>query len=662
MPANPSIVSFQHHQSIGLITINNPPVNALSQAVRQGLLECLQEAESEHTIQAIVIACQGRTFVAGADITEFDAAPKPPFLFDVFYRIDQCSKPVIAALFGTALGGGFELALACHYRVAITGTKVGLPEVTLGLLPAAGGTQCLPRIGGLALSLDMMTLGKPRLALSLVEEGIIDRIIDTEPSAYTERVIEYSKELLNTGQGVRPVSAMPVNTTDDDKALLDQWRAKLAKKAKGQTAPQVIIDCIEDAIKLPFLDGQSNARERFLACKASSQSRAMRHAFFAERSASKLEGLSDDIIAGEVNRVAVIGAGTMGSAIAMCFANANIPVTLLELNKEALEAGLNRINQRYQQSVDRGRINAADLNRRMACIKTTCDYNDLADIDLVVEAAFESMEVKQTIFQQLDKVCKPEAILATNTSYLDIDTIASVLSCPEQVVGLHFFSPAERMKLLEVVRGNTTSPHTLKTAVELAKRIGKIAVVVGNGYGFVGNRMYASYGREAQNLLLEGATPAQVDKAMSDWGMAMGPFAVNDLSGIDIGYKARREHPGLPDDPCYFRPADLMVEAGRLGQKTGAGFYRYDPQTGQRESDPIAIERIRAEAIKLGVPQRESISAEHIQQRLVTALINEGRALLQQGIARRASDIDVIWLNGYGFPRFRGGPMWWADQ
>jgi len=662
MPANPSIVSFQHHQSIGLITINNPPVNALSQAVRQGLLECLQEAESEHTIQAIVIACQGRTFVAGADITEFDAAPKPPFLFDVFYRIDQCSKPVIAALFGTALGGGFELALACHYRVAITGTKVGLPEVTLGLLPAAGGTQCLPRIGGLALSLDMMTLGKPRLALSLVEEGIIDRIIDTEPSAYTERVIEYSKELLNTGQGVRPVSAMPVNTTDDDKALLDQWRAKLAKKAKGQTAPQVIIDCIEDAIKLPFLDGQSNARERFLACKASSQSRAMRHAFFAERSASKLEGLSDDIIAGEVNRVAVIGAGTMGSAIAMCFANANIPVTLLELNKEALEAGLNRINQRYQQSVDRGRINTADLNRRMACIKTTCDYNDLADIDLVVEAAFESMEVKQTIFQQLDKVCKPEAILATNTSYLDIDTIASVLSCPEQVVGLHFFSPAERMKLLEVVRGNTTSPHTLKTAVELAKRIGKIAVVVGNGYGFVGNRMYASYGREAQNLLLEGATPAQVDKAMSDWGMAMGPFAVNDLSGIDIGYKARREHPGLPDDPCYFRPADLMVEAGRLGQKTGAGFYRYDPQTGQRESDPIAIERIRAEAIKLGVPQRESISAEHIQQRLVTALINEGRALLQQGIARRASDIDVIWLNGYGFPRFRGGPMWWADQ
>ena len=662
MPANPSIVSFQHHQSIGLITINNPPVNALSQAVRQGLLECLQEAESEHTIQAIVIACQGRTFVAGADITEFDAAPKPPFLFDVFYRIDQCSKPVIAALFGTALGGGFELALACHYRVAITGTKVGLPEVTLGLLPAAGGTQCLPRIGGVALSLDMMTLGKPRLALSLVEEGIIDRIIDTEPSAYTERVIEYSKELLNTGQGVRPVSAMPVNTTDDDKALLDQWRAKLAKKAKGQTAPQVIIDCIEDAINLPFLDGQSNARERFLACKASSQSRAMRHAFFAERSASKLEGLSDDIIAGEVNRVAVIGAGTMGSAIAMCFANANIPVTLLELNKEALEAGLNRINQRYQQSVDRGRINTADLNRRMACIKTTCDYNDLADIDLVVEAAFESMEVKQTIFQQLDKVCKPEAILATNTSYLDIDTIASVLSCPEQVVGLHFFSPAERMKLLEVVRGNTTSPHTLKTAVELAKRIGKIAVVVGNGYGFVGNRMYASYGREAQNLLLEGATPAQVDKAMSDWGMAMGPFAVNDLSGIDIGYKARREHPGLPDDPCYFRPADLMVEAGRLGQKTGAGFYRYDPQTGQRESDPIAIERIRAEAIKLGVPQRESISAEHIQQRLVTALINEGRALLQQGIAHRASDIDVIWLNGYGFPRFRGGPMWWADQ
>ena len=656
MSEHPPVVSLQRHQSIGIITLNNPPVNALSQTVRQGLQTCLQSAASDNTIKAIVIACEGRTFVAGADITEFDAAPKPPFLFDVFYQIDQCCKPVIAALFGTALGGGFELALACHYRVALAGTKVGLPEVTLGLLPAAGGTQWLPRLGGVALSLEMMTLGKPRLASSLVDKGIIDQMIEGEPSTYLDRVIEYSQQLINTGQSVRPVSAMPVNT-NIEKTLLDQWRAKLAKKAKGQTAPQIIIDCIEDAIHLPFLDGQSNARERFLNCKASSQSRAMRHAFFAERRASKVEGLSAEVMAYEIKQVAVIGAGTMGSAIAMCFANANISVTLLELNQTALEVGLNGITQRYQQSVERGRIDTATFNQRMACIKTTCDYEDLADIDLVIEAAFESMEVKHTIFKQLDQVCKPQAILASNTSYLDIDVIASVTQRADHCLGLHFFSPADIMKLLEIVRCEKTSAKVIKTVVNLAKHIGKIPVVVGNAYGFVGNRMYASYGYEAQMLLLEGATPEQVDTAMTDWGMAMGPFAVNDLSGIDIGYKARRETANLPDDPCYFRPADLMVEAGRLGQKTGAGFYRYDPQTGKREPDPVASEMIRAEAIKLGVEQRDSISDEAIQQRLLSALQKEGRSLLQRGIASCASDIDVIWLNGYGFPRFRGGPM-----
>ena len=665
MSENPTVVSLQRQQHLAVITINNPPVNALSQAVRQGLLESMQSAESDPDIKAIIIDCQGRTFVAGADISEFDAPPQPPSLFDVFYRIDQCSKPVIAALFGTALGGGFELALACHYRVALAGSSLGLPEVNLGLLPGAGGTQWLPRIAGLELSLSMMTSGKPQSAEALLAYGVVDQIIADaaiSDGSFLAGVIDYSHQLLATGLGARPVSAMPVNRADNETGLLDQWRATLAKKAKGQIAPQAIIDCIEDAITLPFLEGQAQARQRFLQCKASSQSRAMRHAFFAERRASKVEDLPEGTKAHEVNTVAVIGAGTMGSAIAMCFANAHIPVTLLECNAQQLTVALDGIKKRYQHSVSSGRIDAQEMDRRMACIHTSCEYECLADCDVVVEAAFESMEVKQSIFKQLDQICKPEAVLASNTSYLDIDAIASVTSRPGNIVGLHFFSPADIMKLLEIVRGSQTSASVIKTAVALAKRLGKIPVVVGNAYGFVGNRMYTSYGREAQMLLLEGATPAQVDKAMTDWGMAMGPFAVNDMSGIDIAYKARRQNPNLPDDPCYFRPADILVEAGRLGKKTGAGFYRYNEHTGQRENDPEAISLIRAEAKKLSVPQRDLITDQDIQQRLIGALIDEGHALLKRGIASRASDIDVIWLNGYGFPRFRGGPMCYADE
>jgi 3-hydroxyacyl-CoA dehydrogenase len=448
----------------------------------------------------------------------------------------------------------------------------------------------------------------------------------------------------------------------DHAQLLDQWRSRLAKKSRGQIAPQKAIQSIENSLLMAFSQALRKERELFIECRNSPQSAAMRHAFFAERQASKVKDLNDDIVAPEINSVAVIGAGTMGTAIAMCFANAHIQVTLLELNKTQLQKGLDRITSRYQQSVKRGRITPEAFKRHMACISTTCDYQDLADADLVVEAAFESMDVKKTIFKQLDQICKPEAILASNTSYLDIDTIARVTTRPANIIGLHFFSPADIMKLLEIVRAEKTSSQAIKTAVTLAKRIKKIPVVVGNAYGFVGNAMYASYGREAQMLLLEGATPEQVDKAMTDWGMAMGPFAVNDLSGIDIAYKARRENPHLPDDPCYFRPADLMVEAGRLGQKTGAGFYHYSAATGERQPDPDAINIIRTEAIKLGVPQRQNIADTEIQQRLVMALINQGNTLLEQGIATRASDIDVIWLNGYGFPRFRGGPMCYANE
>ena len=651
-------------ESIALICIDKPPVNALSQAVRQQLLDELDQAEANPAIKAVVIACAGRTFVAGADIAEFDQAPQAPELSDVLYRIDQCPKPVVAALFGTVLGGGFELAMACHYRLAASNTQVGLPEVNLGLIPGAGGTQWLPRLAGLPLALDKTLSGKPKAAATLVEAGVIDQLIAVDAAlegVYLKRVLHYTAQVIAAGAQPRPVSVMAAERSDKAEAALKRWRSKAAHKFRGQIAPQAIIDSVEDALTLPFQQGQARARERFLQCKASPQSRAMRHAFFAERKASKLPVTTPGKTLA-IDKVAVIGAGTMGTAIALCFANAGIAVCLLDLNQAALDRGWSAIKQRYQNSLAQGRINEAQQAERLGKLSTSCDYASLADCDLVIEAAFENLAVKQDIFKQLDRICKPEAILASNTSYLDIDAIAGVTQRPQQVLGLHFFSPADVMKLLEVVQGAHTSAALIQAAVTLAKRLGKIPVLVGNAYGFVGNRMYTAYGREAQMLLLEGATPAQVDTAMTAWGMAMGPFAVNDLSGIDIAYKARRENPNLPDDPCYFRPADLMVEAGRLGQKTGAGFYRYCEHTGERQEDNEVLEMIRVEAQRLGVPQNQGMADEAIAQRLIAALIAEGEVLLEQGIARCASDIDVIWLNGYGFPRFRGGPMWLAAE
>ena len=458
---------------------------------------------------------------------------------------------------------------------------------------------------------------------------------------------------------------MPLNSEEKQAAqvLCQQFRDKLARKSRGQQAPQSAVNSIENAFTLPLNEATVKEREYFLACRGSAQSRAMRHAFFAEKTAAKLmiSGETKPTPA-EINSVAVIGAGTMGGGIAMCFANAGISVTLLEMNQSNLAKGINAIANRYQQAQTRGIISKEKVNQCMALITGTCDYQDLAQVDLVVEAAFETMAVKQQIFSQLDKVCKPEAILASNTSYLDIDEIAKATTRPEKVVGMHFFSPANIMKLLEVVATKYTDSQTLTTAMTLGKKMGKISVAVKVCYGFVGNRMYACYGREANMLLLEGATPQQVDKAMVQWGMAMGPLAVNDMSGIDIGYKARQANTDRPDDPCFFAAADTLVEAGRLGQKTHAGFYQYDEQTNKRSPDDAAVNLIRANAAKLGIKQRSDISDEEIQQRLIFALINEGAYILEQGIATRASDIDAIWLNGYGFPRYLGGPMCYADE
>jgi len=670
-------VTLSKQGLIAVITINNPPVNVLSHAVRQGIVTCLNTAGNDNKVKAIIIQCSGRTFIAGADISEFGKPPLAPHLPDVLAQLDQCRKPVIAALFGTVLGGGFEVALSCHYRVAMPRTKCGLPEVNLGLIPGAGGTQLLPRLAGVEMALEMITSGKPQSANVLFDCGVIDVLAqDTglaldreEEDVLLECALSFARQVVENSvqkpMQLPRVSQVQIDASGLDSHLFDQWRIKLSKKARGQTAPQYAIESIENAVSMTFEAGKKRERELFMLCRDSSQSSAMRHAFFAERGASKLSVAQDQTKNTRllpIAQVAVIGAGTMGGGIAMCFANAGLPVKLLETNKDNLTRGLSGIRKRFEQALTRGLINKEQLDHRMSLIEGTCEYEHLANADLVVEAAFETMAVKQQIFTTLDQVCKVDAILATNTSYLDINEIAKSTSRRQKVLGMHFFAPANIMKLLEVVCAQETDEHTLKTVMAFGKALGKVSVAVKVCYGFVGNRMYACYGREANMLLLEGASPHQIDTAMTRWGMAMGPLAVNDMSGIDIAYKARRENPQLKQDPLYFRAADLMVEAGRLGQKTGAGFYDYDSNTQKIEANEKVLAMLAKEAIALGVVQRDNISEEEIQNRLVFALINEGAQILSDGIAAKASDIDAIWLNGYGFPRYLGGPMYYADK
>ncbi|MEX2524314.1 MAG: 3-hydroxyacyl-CoA dehydrogenase NAD-binding domain-containing protein [Gammaproteobacteria bacterium] len=648
-------VTLHKEDSIGLVIIDNPPVNALSQAVRQGLVECLDAALGDDDVEAIVIACEGRTFIAGADISEFDKPPLEPHLPDVLRRLDEASKPIIAALHGTTLGGGFETALACHYRVASRGTKVGFPEVTLGLIPGAGGTQRLPRIVDVETALDMITSGKPRRVEDL--SGIVDRIVD---DGLREATRSFAQALLEAPESrTVSISGREVDKPADQEGLFRQWREKIAKKYRGQISPRCCIDAIENALLLPFEEGLKKEREMFLECRGSEQSRALRHAFFAEREAVRADEYAEEPV--EIRSAGIVGAGTMGSGIALCLAAAGIPVVLLEADWDNLQRGLDAIHSRLDRNVKQGRINEAQSRERRDLIRGTCDYADLGDVDLVIEAAFENMQVKQEIFSRLGEITREDAILATNTSYLDINRIADAVIHPERVLGMHFFSPADVMKLLEVVRADRTDDRSMATVITMGKRIGKIPVPVGHCYGFAGNRMYACYGREGQMLLLEGATPVQIDAAMENWGMAMGPMSVLDMSGLDISYKARKQNPDRPEDPLYFRPADMLVEMDRIGRKSGAGFYRYDLKTGDKHEDPEVTELIRREAGSLGVEQR-TISEEEIQNRMIDALINEGARILEEDIARSAGDLDVIWINGYGFPRYRGGPMFYARQ
>ncbi len=650
------VVSYVMDGDIAVVTVNNPPVNALSQAVRQGLLDAIRQAADDDS-KAVLILCEGRTFIAGADITEFGKPMAEPFLPDLLNEIEASEKLVVAAIHGTALGGGFETALASHHRIALDSAKVGLPEVKLGLLPGAGGTQRAPRIAGVAASLDLILSGAPVPAVKAEQLGLVDKVVSGDLGAAAR---EYVRELIDADTPVRRTSEQAVELVGED--VFDAAAASVAKRARGQTAPHRIIECVRAAMTTPFAEGQKRERELFMESMQDPQAKALQHVFFAEREAAKVVGIDKDTPLRDIKSMGVIGGGTMGGGIAMSFANAGISVTLIEINDEALDRGLAIIDRNYAGSVKRGKLSedkAADCRGR---ITGATDYAALADVDLVIEAVFEDPELKKEIFAKLDAACKPGAILATNTSYQDVDAIAAATGRPQDVLGMHFFSPAHIMKLLEVVRGDETADDVLATVMKLSKKIRKVAVVSGVCYGFIGNRMLQGYFREAQLCLVEGGSPESVDKAMFDWGMAMGPISVGDLAGLDVGYKARQ---ALPQDelgdPAAYRVPDVLVEMGRLGQKSGKGFYTYDPETRRPSPDPEVQAIIEREAAALGIERRD-IDAQEIVDRLIFALANEGFRILEEGIAQRPGDIDIVYLYGYGFPAWRGGPMHYVES
>lgn len=653
-----NVVTYTLQGAIGVIKINNPPVNALAQAVRQGILEAVTAAQKDAS-EAIVIACEGRTFIAGADITEFGKPPKAPGLPEVLSAIENSTKPVIAAIHGTALGGGFEVSLACHYRCAIASAQVGLPEVKLGLLPGAGGTQRVPRVAGVKAALEMITSGNPIDAPQAKKMGLIDEVL--EGKDLLAAALAYASDLVESGAKLKRIRDITIDPASVEPGFFDKARKDQAKRARGQIAPDRIVSCIEAAVALPMDKGLERERELFKELVTSPESAAMRHIFFAERQAAKIKDLPADTPTRAIRKVAIIGGGTMGGGIAMCFANVDIPVVMLEINDEALSRGLGIISKNYSITVQKGKLPADQMQKRLDLITGTTDYGAIGDVDLVIEAVFENLELKKEVFAKLDKVCKKGAILATNTSYQDVDAIAAATSRPQDVVGMHFFSPANVMKLLEVVRGAKTANDVLATTMQIGKKIGKVCALSRVCYGFIGNRMLSGYGREAQMLLLDGCTPEQVDSALEKFGMAMGPLAMGDLAGLDVGYKARQARTDLPDDPKLFRMGTVLVEMGRHGQKTGSGFYKYDPATRARMSDPEVESLIKAEAKKLGIEQRR-ISDEEIIERCLYPLINEGAKILEEGIAQRPSDIDVVYVYGYAFPTAKGGPMHYADH
>jgi 3-hydroxyacyl-CoA dehydrogenase len=652
-------VAYAQQRAIAVLTVDNPPVNALSVVVRQGLIEGIKRAVADPGVAAIVLIGKGRTFIAGADIREFGKPPQPPRLTVAIAEIEGSPKPVVAAIDGVALGGGLEVALGCHFRIGTPRTQVGLPEVKIGIVPGAGGIERLPRLIGLEPALKMMVSGDPVRAGKARELGIIDAIAEddllAEAVTFAERAVADKTPIRRLSQGEIALDGV------DWRALLVNARAAAAKSNRGQISPQRVIDCVENAVTMPFEQALGETIRTINELIPSEQAKALRYAFFAEREAGKVPDIDSTIKARPLRNAVVIGAGTMGGGIAMCFADAGIPVRILENSADALDKGLARIEQNYHDMVQKGRIRAEDEAKRMGLITNAAGYDAIGDADIVIEAAFEEMAIKKEIFARLDKACKADAILATNTSTLDVDEIASATKRPESVIGLHFFSPANVMRLLEIVRGARTSKDIVATSQALAKTIGKVGVVCGVCHGFVANRSRGPMTREASFLVDEGALPQQVDKVLYDFGMAMGPFAVGDVAGIDVGWRVRRSLDATrPKDQRYSPTADRLYELGRYGQKTGTGWYRYEKGRRVALPDPEVEAVILQSSKDQGITRRQ-ISDEEILQRCLYAAINEGAKILDEKIAMRASDIDIMWLYGFAFPRWRGGPMYYAD-
>ncbi|HMM14254.1 MAG TPA: 3-hydroxyacyl-CoA dehydrogenase NAD-binding domain-containing protein [Parvibaculum sp.] len=636
---------------VGVLTLNSPPVNALSAPVRAAINDGIRQAIDNPAVKAIVLICDGKTFIAGADITEFGKAPSGPSLFDAQAMIENAPKPVIAAIHGTALGGGLEVALTCHYRVAVPSAKCGLPEVNLGLLPGAGGTQRLPRIVGPEKALEMVTAGTHVGAKACKEMGLVDEL--AEEGKLREGAIAFARKIVTENRPLKKVRDLneKVEAARGHPEIFANFRKANARKFRGFLAPEYNIQCIEAAVNLPFDEGIKVEQKLFRELVTGTQSAAQRHVFFAERQVWKLPDVPADTPIIPVNKVGIIGAGTMGGGIAMNFLNAGMPVTIVETKQDALDRGLATIRKNYENTAKKGRMTMEDVEKRMSLLKGTLALEDLADMDLVIEAVFENMDIKKDVFGKLDKIVKQGAILATNTSALNIDEIATAVKRPEAVIGLHFFSPANVMRLLEVVRADKTSKSVIATSMQIAKKIGKIAALVGVCPGFVGNRILAQRQREANKLILEGAMPWDVDRVLYDFGLPMGPFAMSDLAGLDIGWSKEKSKGETI--------RDVLCEMDRRGQKTGAGFYDYDENRNAKPS-PIVEKIILDFAAKKGINRRQ-ISDQEILERCVYPMINEGAKILEEGKAIRASDIDIVWINGYGFPVYRGGPMFYGD-
>ena len=639
---------------IAIVTVDNPPVNALKFEVRAGILDAFTRANDDAAVKAIVLAAEGRTFIAGADITEFGKPPKSPSLIEVIAAIDEIKKPTIAAMHGTPLGGGLEITLACHFRLAAPGTRLGLPEIKLGLIPGAGGTQRLPRLVGIEKALEMILSGSPIPAKDALAHGLVDEIVQGD---LIEGAVAFARKVI--------AQKRPLNRVRDRDEKLAEFRAnpekfaeaaaRAGKRGQGMEAPIAVIEAVRRTLDTPIDQALKQERETFLRLMTGDQSKAQRHFFFAEREAAKIPGLAADVKPREVKKVAVIGVGTMGGGIAMNFANAGIPVTVVETNDEALKRGFDTIAKNYGASVKRGSLAQADMDKRLALFTPSTSLDVVAEADLVIEAVFEEMDIKKKLFADLDRLAKPGAVLATNTSYLDVNEIAQATKRPEDVLGMHFFSPANIMKLLEVVRAKATAPDVLVTAMTLGRKIGKVPVVVGVCHGFVGNRMLSPRTAQAERLLLEGASPRDVDAAAVEFGFPMGPFAMGDLAGLDIGWRNRKALGRRAEI------ADALCEQGHFGQKTGKGFYVYERGSREGVPNPEVDMLITGASARLGF-KRRTIDRQEITERLIFPMINEGAKILDEGVAYRPGDIDVIWVYGYGWPVWRGGPMYHADQ